>query len=128
MPQQLVVDGGFTTRETILAMEARGIDFFGALLSSEGRAAAQLKRRGVTPEFWPQAFVYDAAGDRYTCPAGKTLRYAGKEKAGRGKTLHAYRAAAADCAGARASRGAVRASPRGGRSVVRKTIRASRPS
>lgn len=99
VPQQLVADGGFTTRATILAMEARGIDFFGSLLSSEGRAAAQLKRRGVTPEFWPRAFVYDAARDRYTCPAGKTLPYAGKEKAGRGKTLHAYRAAAADCAG-----------------------------
>jgi hypothetical protein len=55
-----------------------------------------MDRRGVAPEFRLDAFVYEAASDTYTCPAGKTLRHESKQKR-IGKTVHSYRAPAADC-------------------------------
>ncbi len=96
VPKQLVADGGFTSRDNILAMHDSGIDFIGSLEDRSVQSAAQLERRGVAPEFWPHAFVYEAGSDTYTCPAGKTLHHESKAK-GSGKTVHSYRAPAADC-------------------------------
>ncbi len=72
-PEQLVVDGGFTSRENILSLNQKKIDLVGALEERTAQSAAQMERRGISPEFYPAAFTYDAAGDVYTCPAGKTM-------------------------------------------------------
>ena len=95
-PEEMVVDAGFTNQPTIVAMEDKQIDLIGALPDSSARTEAALKGRGVSPAFFPQAFVYDAAGNSYTCPASQTLAYEGREK--QGTAIHyRYRAPAAAC-------------------------------
>jgi len=101
LPQQVVVDGGFTTRETILHTAERGVDFLGGELDAGTREAAErrLQERGVDPKFYPQAFVYAAEGNTYTCPAGKELKPRGIKKDRVGVLRHVYQAAASDCQG-----------------------------
>jgi hypothetical protein len=97
-PGQVVVDGGFTSRENILAMSGRGIDLIGNMGVGVAQSAGQLKRRGVDPSFYPNAFEYDGVSDRYLCPAGKILRADGEEKRP-GRINYKYRACATDCQG-----------------------------
>jgi transposase len=96
-PEQVVVDGGFTSRETILEMDQQGVDLIGSLGDSSGKARGQFERRGVDPAFRPEAFPYHPESDTYTCAAGQTLSPAGKEKRP-GVIHHQYRAPAAACA------------------------------
>ena len=96
-PEQVVVDGGFTSRENILALEEKKVDLIGSLGDGAAQSAAQMERRGVDPAFHPEAFIYHPDQDTYLCPAGKTLVAAGKEK--RIGVIHPkYQAQAADCA------------------------------
>jgi len=95
-PEQMVTDGGFVSRENILAMKGKGIDFIGPMGVGVAQSAGQMKRRGVDPSFYPEAFHYDAVSDTYQCPAGKILRPDGEEKRP-GRTNYKYRASAADC-------------------------------
>src|SRR6516165_848417 len=75
LPGQVVVDGGFTSREPILDMDHRGVDFIAAIADTTVRAASQFARRGVEAAFRPEAFAYHPESDTYTCPAGKVLHY-----------------------------------------------------
>jgi transposase len=95
-PEQMVTDGGFVSRENILAMEEKGIDFIGPMGVGVAQSAGQMKRRGVDLSFYPEAFHYDEGSDTYRCPAGKILRPDGEEKRP-GRTNYKYRASAADC-------------------------------
>jgi transposase len=95
-PQQMVVDGGFVSRENILALHAKQVELIGPWEEGRAQSAGQMQRRGVAPDFYPEAFTYEAATDTYTCPAGKTLGHAGKEKR-IGQTVHHYRAPDAVC-------------------------------
>jgi transposase len=97
-PQQMVTDGGFTSRENILALNEKQIDLIGALDEHAAQAAGQLERRGVQPDFYPDAFIYDAQEDVYRCPAGRRLRHESREIR-IGVVHHRYRALARDCAG-----------------------------
>jgi len=95
-PQQMVVDAGHTTQETIEAMAQDQIDLIGALPERGNSRWDPLKRFGKSPEFYPQAFTYDVSTNGYTCPAGKVLLYEGEER--KGGWLHRrYRARASDC-------------------------------
>ena len=96
-PAQVVVDGGFTSRENIVAMAAKQVDLIGSLDAHNGQSAGQMRRRGVDEAFYPPAFSYDAAADQFRCPAGKVLRPDGQEKR-TGVIQHQYRARWADCA------------------------------
>jgi hypothetical protein len=96
VPEQMVTDGGFVSRENILAMKEKGIDFIGPMGVGVAQSAGQMKRRGVDPSFYPEAFHYDAVSDTYRCPGGKSLRPDGEEKRP-GRTNYKYRASAADC-------------------------------
>jgi hypothetical protein len=91
------VDAGFTGRENILAMDSKGVDLIGSLGDGAAQAAGQMERRGVDPAFHPAAFTYNPENNTYSCPAGKTLVPAGKEKRV-GVIHHKYRAPTADCA------------------------------
>jgi len=93
---EVVVDGGFTSRENILAMSEREVDLIGSMGAGVAQSAGQLKRRGVDQGFYPEAFHYDALRDTYSCPAGKILRPDGEEKRP-GRTNYKYRACAMDC-------------------------------
>ena len=96
-PQQVVVDGGFTCRENILAMDEEGVDLIGSWDEHSEVTAGQMRRRGVAEAFYPSAFVYDEGEDVYRCPAGQVLRHEGREER-IGVTHHAYRASASACA------------------------------
>jgi transposase len=95
-PEQMVVDGGYVSRENILAMKEKGVDLIGPMGVGQSQTAGQMKRRGVDPKFYPEFFSYDAVSDTYRCPAGKSLTPDGEEKRP-GRTNYKYRASASDC-------------------------------
>jgi len=95
-PQQGVADGGFTSRDNILAMDERGVDFIGSMGTGVAQSAGQMDRRGVDPAFRPHAFSYDQVSDTYRCPAGKTLKYVGKENQP-GRINYRYRISGGEC-------------------------------
>jgi len=97
-PGQMVVDGGFVSRENVLGMAERKVDLIGPVDEGAAQSAGQLERRGVDRAFYPEAFRYDEGSDVYVCPAGKVLRYEGKEERV-GCTKYRYRAGAYDCEG-----------------------------
>ena len=96
LPKQVVVDGGFSTGETIIAVSEKGIDLIGVFPEGQEASAGRFDQRGIAPQYRPEAFIYDAAGDCYKCPAGKTLMYQGKQ-ARCGRLRHIY--LASDCSG-----------------------------
>ncbi|MCP5111933.1 MAG: IS1182 family transposase, partial [bacterium] len=95
-PGQMVVDGGYTNRQTIEAMEQRGMDLVGSLTSPEARIAGSMKAAGIAPEFWPQKFVWDEATNTLRCPAGQQLVYIGQTNK-RENEYRRYRARESDC-------------------------------
>ncbi len=97
-PEQMVVDAGFTNQATMEAMSEKQVDLIGALPERSGISVDRLKQRGVSSEFYPQAFEYDESVDCYRCPAGKVLLYETQEQ--QGATLRRrYRAKASECRG-----------------------------
>ena len=96
VPQQVVVDSGFVNQGTMVAMEVQGIDMIGPMPDHASQMAGALQRRGVAPEFFPQAFRYDAERDCYVCPAGRDLAFESQEKS-EGSARYRYRAKLADC-------------------------------
>jgi transposase len=95
-PKQTVVDAGFTNQATMEAMTEKQVDLIGALPQRSGVAPKRLEQRGVSPDFYPQAFEYDESADCYRCPVGKVLGYETQER--QGATLRRrYRAKASEC-------------------------------
>ena len=80
VPKQMVVDGGFISRDNIIAMHDEKVDLIGPMPDDYARSAHQLSRCGIDPDFYPDKFSYNAKNDTYTCPAGKTLKYIWKVK------------------------------------------------
>jgi len=97
-PVQMVVDGGLTNQAAMEAMTEKQVDLIGALPERRGVAPDRLKQRGVSPDFYPQAFEYDEGADCYRCPAGKGLQYETEERQG-ASVRRRYRAKASDCRG-----------------------------
>jgi transposase len=95
-PKQMVVDGGFTNQATMEAMTEKQVDLIGALPERSGVPPKRLEQRGVSPDFYPQAFEYDASTDCCKCPGGKVLLYETKERQG-ASVRRRYRAKASDC-------------------------------
>jgi transposase len=98
MPEEGVTDGGFISRANILAAKERGVQMIGPVHDGAAQGVGQLKRQGIDAAFYPEAFRYEAEKDQYVCPAGKILRYRGKERR-QGIRLYFYRAEAEACAG-----------------------------
>lgn len=96
VPAEVVVDGGFTSRENILAMAQRGIEMFGSMADEEKKLNGNLDRMGIASEFRPIAFSYDESSNTYICPAGKSLKFERREKK-IGRVNSQYRAAVEDC-------------------------------
>ena len=90
-PKQMVTDAGFTSRPNILATSAAGIDLVGSMAEQQPQ-----QRNGANVEFAAEAFQYDAAEDRYRCPAGQILPWASHHE-GIGVVQHHYRAEALVC-------------------------------
>lgn len=95
-PEQVVTDGGYTSRSNIMELDKRRIDYIGSMENGDEQITAQMNRRGVDCAFYPAAFRYDAITDTYICPCNKILRYEGKEQRP-GRSNYKYRANANDC-------------------------------
>ena len=94
-PKQVVVDAGFTNQASLEAMEKKQVDVIGVLAARSG-GQNLLPKRGVTPEFYPEAFRYDAETDSYRCPADKVLKFESEQQLA--ASLHRrYRAKRRDC-------------------------------
>jgi len=94
LPDQTLVDGGFTTRRNIVGTAERPTELIGSL--GEDRSKNKLERHGVSPEFFPEHFSFDAAHNSFICPASKPLPYKSSKKLA-GATEKHYRARASDC-------------------------------
>jgi len=116
---QVVADGGYTDRETIVEMSERGIDFVGSIKSNDVYVAAGLRGCGIDEAFGPAAFRFEQDANHMVCPSGKTLSYEG-QTSGKGQTEFRYRAKLTDC---RACPFQSKCCPRGsrnGRMVIRR--------
>jgi hypothetical protein len=93
-PQQMVADGGYTTRDNIEKMAGREIDFLGSMGREEMPSGTTAPQR-----LPPSAFVYQAETNRYICPEGKLLRPQGRHTKSnrRGQIAYLYEAKFSDC-------------------------------
>lgn len=90
-PQQVLVDSGFISGESVEAMAEEKVDLLGAVGDRGRKAHDQETRLGS------EQFEYEAGEDRYVCPAGKHLAYMGKERKKGGRIGYRYRALEQDC-------------------------------
>jgi transposase len=116
-PQQALVDGGYTSRSNIVATARDGIDLIGPPLEGQVQKQTLYQIRGVAPEYRPEAFAFDPAANRYTCPEGKRLRYKTRQ-ALTGQTKYTYAADQQDC-GACVQKPRCCPTSKGGRLLVR---------
>jgi len=71
LPHQTLVDGSYTTRQNILQAALQPTELIGSL--GEDRSKNKLERQGVTSEFLPERFAFDATHNRFTCPTSFVL-------------------------------------------------------
>lgn len=117
-PAQVVVDGGFTSRENIMAMAQQGVDMMGSLPEANPSSAGQQRQRGVSEKFYLDKFSYDAQQDIYRCPTGASLSAKGREFCP-GVVLHKYVAKAEVCAACQFRSECCPGNQHHGRSVIR---------
>jgi hypothetical protein len=98
LPDQVVVDGGFTNEGNIIGAEMKGVDLIGSMPNESKRTENALKSCGIAPEFGPSHFVQIAETNCLECPGGKQLPYV-RQSSKKSRKYHQYQAAAADCAG-----------------------------
>ncbi len=91
-PQQLVADGGYTTRDNIEKLAGREIDFLGSMRWENVPSGASIPNR-----LPPSAFIYEPETNRYVCPEGKLLHPQGRHRKRPGLIYHRYQAKAEDC-------------------------------
>ena len=91
-PQQMVADGGYTTRDNIEKLAGREIDFLGSMRWENVPSGTSLP--GRLP---PSAFLYQPEENRYVCPEGKVLHPQGRCKQRPGLVYYRYEAKAEDC-------------------------------
>jgi transposase len=88
-PKQLVVDAGFTTRDTVLTAEEKGIDLIGSFTETKPGRESTLRTWGIDEAFWPEKFLFDKEKNCCVCPEGKVLTFK-RRVIGRGKTTCTY--------------------------------------
>jgi transposase len=79
-PRQVVADGGYVSRDNIIDMKARGVDFIGPQNNDVDKGKHLYQCRGISPEYHNSKFVYDAERDRYVCPQGRFLPFDSKSE------------------------------------------------
>jgi hypothetical protein len=61
LPEQVVVDAGYTSRENVLALHECGVRMFGRSMETDGRVKQRFARCGVKEGFLPEMFRFDAS-------------------------------------------------------------------
>jgi hypothetical protein len=64
----VVTDGGFVSRDNIVAMNKRGIELIGPVCDEAGKGQSSYQGRGVSAQYHSAQFIYDAQSDSYCCP------------------------------------------------------------
>jgi transposase len=95
-PVQMVVDGGFTNRDNIVACAEKKIDLVGSLPDPVERSEAAMKSAGIDPAFAPHHFKIVEEGKRLECPGGCVLNYV-RQSHKRGDLYHQYQSRGEDC-------------------------------
>jgi transposase len=67
-PGQVLADGDYTHRATVLGSMERGVDFYGSWRETESQPGY-----GIAEEFQARNFVYDSERNEFICPQGKRL-------------------------------------------------------
>ena len=115
-PDQMVVDGGFTSKENIVAMDKRKIDLIGSLADLDKKRMAGAVAAGIDPAFGVQVFKILGQTNTLVCPAGKEMKYKSQSKK-RGNKYHVYRAQGSDCQGCEFQKRCCPKNPEKGRGV-----------
>jgi transposase len=97
-PTAVVTDGGYVSKDTIVAMKERAIDYIAPCVDEAGKGQSSYDNRGVSVEYQSSRFIYDAQSNSYLCPQGKPLSYEGKEQRHL-QVSYRYRAKRSDCQG-----------------------------
>lgn len=97
-PKEVVTDGGFVSRDTIVAMKRQAIEYIAPCVDEAGKGQSSYDSRGVSAEYQSLQFIYDAQSNSYRCPQGKILSYEGKEERHL-QLSYRYRAQRSDCQG-----------------------------
>jgi transposase len=97
-PKEVVTDGGYVSKDTIVAMKERAIEYIAPCVDEAGKGQSSYDNRGVSGEYHSSRFIYDAQSNSYLCPQGKTLSYEGKEQRHL-QVSYRYRAKRSDCEG-----------------------------
>ena len=97
-PKEVVTDGGFVSRDNIVAMKQREIEYIAPCVDDAGKGQSSYDSRGVSGQYQSSQFIYDAQSNSYRCPQGKILKYEGKEERHL-QLSYRYRAQRSDCQG-----------------------------
>lgn len=97
-PKAVVTDGGYVSKDTIVAMKERAIEYIAPCVDEAGKGQSSYDNRGVSVDYHSSRFIYDAQSNSYLCPQGKTLSYEGKEQRHL-QLSYRYRAQRSDCQG-----------------------------
>lgn len=117
-PKQMLADGGFVSRENIIEMESRNIDFIAPVCDEEGKAKSNYAARGISKEYEANKFVYDGATNSFRCPQGSTLPFKSKDESD-SKVVYIYRADIAECQNCTAKGRCCPESTKSGRAIQR---------
>jgi transposase len=91
-PQELIADGDYTNRESVIAAADRGVDFYGSWGETDGKPGY-----GIAEEFYPGMFTYDQRRNEFVCPEGKRLSYSTTQNLPGGVENHVFVADKKDC-------------------------------
>jgi transposase len=97
-PKEVVTDGGYVSKDTIVAMKERAIEYIAPCVDEAGKGQSSYDNRGVSAEYHSSRFIYDAQTNSYLCPQGTILSYEGKEQRHL-QVSYRYRAKRSDCQG-----------------------------
>ena len=94
-PDEVLADGAYTHYQSVSAMAEREIDYYSTWRQPQASSSQQW--RGISEEFHPSRFHYDAEEDVFTCPEGKRLRHSSTRTRTNGTKALIYRAEVAEC-------------------------------
>lgn len=96
LPQQVVADTGYASRDNVEEMDKQGIEFIAPWKEDQSREAGACKANGIELEFAGSTFAAHADGDGLICKAGKKLVQIGA-RVHHGQNCVVYEAVAEDC-------------------------------
>ncbi len=118
LPDRLLVDAGYTSRQNILVAHDMNVELAGPWVQTDGRVKQRFQRAGVVEAFLPEQFRYDPSSDIYVCPEGKHLTARHSHSARPGRKMIRYQANQNDCWSCPSRHQCCSSNKRYGRSIV----------